>query len=435
MATKNNLSLNSTALSYNEGELCIEDVSVTSMASKHKTPFFVYGQKTLLANYQEFFGEAQMAGLESPLVCFALKSNPNKELLKLLANEGSGADIVSGGELKRALSAGIPAERIVFSGVGKTADEITLALNAGKNGIYSFNVESIEELELINFISGKLNKKARICFRLNPMVKAKTHKYISTGNKTHKFGLLKADIIKAAKNKKLWTHSQLVGLSVHIGSQLLDLKATENAVKTMCEVARALPQALEFLDVGGGLGVNYHPDETKKMPSISDYMSRVAKALESSYYSKFKERPKTRVVFEPGRRIIAKAGFFVMQVLRQKVSEDQRFVIVDGGMNDFMRPSLYDAFHDLVPVKLDKSKKRIPTHIVGPICETSDCFGHHRPMPPLKTGDLIVLADAGAYGFSMGSNYNLRGKPCELLVKPNGEVEVVNKAQSYEELK
>jgi diaminopimelate decarboxylase len=187
--------------------------------------------------------------------------------------------------------------------------------------------------------------------------------------------------------------------------------------------------------VGGGLGVNYHPDETKKMPTISDYMSRVAKALESSYYSKFKERPKTRVVFEPGRRIVAKAGFFVMQVLRQKVSEDQRFVIVDGGMNDFMRPSLYDAFHDLVPVKLDKTKKRISTHIVGPICETSDCFGQHRPMPPLKTGDLIVLADAGAYGFSMGSNYNLRGKPCELLVKPNGEVEVVNKAQSYEELK
>lgn len=435
MATKRGLSLNSEALSYQSDELCIEGVPVKKIAEKHPTPFFVYAEQTLIANYQEFYGEASLAGLLNPLVCFALKSNPNRELLKLLAKEGSGADIVSGGELRRALEAGIPAHKIVFSGVGKTKAEIELALKAGTEGIYSFNVESIEELELINQVAAGLNKTARICFRLNPMVKAKTHKYISTGNKTHKFGLLARDILKAAKTKSLWTHAKLVGLSVHIGSQLLDLKATENAIMTMGSLAVSLKTPLEFLDVGGGLGVAYHPDEQKKLPATSEYMKRVAQALEKSYYTKFKTRPQTRVVFEPGRRIIAKAGFFVMSVLRQKVSEDQRFVIVDGGMNDFMRPSLYDAFHDLVPVKKPKTSKKVASHIVGPICETSDCFGHHRPLPPLKNGDLIVLADAGAYGFSMGSNYNLRGKPAELLVSGTGKIDLINKAQTYEELK
>lgn len=434
MATKRGVSLNSPALTYDKGELCIEGVPVKKIAAQHATPFFVYGQKTLLSNYQEFFGEAQMAGLPKPLVCFALKANPNKELLKLLAAEGSGADIVSGGELRRALESGIPAERIVFSGVGKTNDEIALALTCGPEGVYSFNVESIEELEHINAVAAKLGKTARICFRLNPMVKAKTHKYISTGNKTHKFGLLQKDIIKAAKDKKHWKHSKLVGLSIHIGSQLLDLKATASAIVTMGETARKLPQQLEFLDVGGGLGVAYHPDEAKKLPAISTYMALVAKSLDASYFSHFKVKPPIRVVFEPGRRIIAKAGFFVMSVLRHKVSEDQRFLIVDGGMNDFMRPAIYDAFHDLVPGKLSSGKK-LATHVVGPICESTDCFAHGRPMPSMKAGELLILSDAGAYGFSMGSNYNLRGKPAEVLVTGEQEIKLVNKAQTYEELR
>lgn len=434
MATKHTDSLNSPALKYEKKELHIDGVSLKKIAKKFQTPFYVYSQTTLLANFHEFQGEAELAGLQKPLICFALKSNPNRELLSVLAREGSGADIVSGGELQRAREAGIAASKIVFSGVGKTADEIKLAL---KEEIYSFNVESIEELELINELAGKAKTKARVCFRLNPMVKAKTHKYISTGNKTHKFGMLSADIVKATKNKSLWKHTKLVGLSVHIGSQLLDLKATEEAIKVMGTLARKLsPDPIEFLDVGGGLGVAYHPDEVKKLPAISDYMKIVARALESSYYSHFKTKPQTRVVFEPGRRIIAKAGFFVMSVLRQKVSEDQRFMIVDGGMNDFMRPSLYDAYHGLLAVDEPKTNaKKIPTHVVGPICETSDCFGHHRPMPPLKTGDKVVLADTGAYGFSMGSNYNLRGKPLELLVTGKKNVKVINKAQKYKELK
>lgn len=434
MATKHTDSLNSPALKYEKKELHIDGVSLKKIAKNFPTPFYVYSQTTLLANFHEFQGEAELAGLQKPLICFALKSNPNRELLSVLAKEGSGADIVSGGELQRAREAGIPASKIVFSGVGKTADEIKLAL---KEKIYSFNVESIEELELINELAKKTKTVARVCFRLNPMVKAKTHKYISTGNKTHKFGMLSADILKAGKNKSLWKHTQLVGLSVHIGSQLLDLKATEEAIKVMGTLARKLStHPIEFLDVGGGLGVAYHPDEAKKLPAISAYMKVVARALEASYYCHFKVKPPTRVVFEPGRRIVAKAGFFVMSVLRQKVSEDQRFMIVDGGMNDFMRPSLYDAYHGLLAVDEPKvNAKKLPTHVVGPICETSDCFGHHRPMPSLKTGDKVVLADTGAYGFSMGSNYNLRGKPLELLVTGKKKIKVINKAQKYKELK
>ncbi len=359
-----------------------------------------------------------------------MKSNPNKELVKILAKLGSGADIVSGGELKRAMEAGIPAEKIVFSGVGKTEEEIIFALKLPGKGVNSFNVESIEELELINACAKKLKKLARICFRLNPVVQPKTHKYISTGNKTHKFGLLEKDVLATLGKPKYWSNSTLVGLSIHIGSQLLDLKATKKAIERMCEVALKTKAPLEFIDVGGGLGIDYHPDETKKLPTIEEYMKVVSKALNKAYYSKSEHKP--RVVFEPGRRIIAKAGIFVMSVIRNKVSEDNVFVVVDGGMNDFMRPSLYGAYHGLVPVR--DAKANVESHIVGPICETSDCFGSNRLLPVMKSGDLLIIKDTGAYGYSMGSNYNLRGRPLELLVDQKMKLKVINKAQDYSEL-
>ena len=417
-------------LDYKNNKLEFSAVNVQDLTKKHKTPFFLYSEEILRHNYQSFYGGAKAQGLTDPLVCFALKSNPNKSLLKLLAKMGSGADIVSGGELRRALAAGIAPEKIVFSGVGKTEDEILFALNCSKSGIFSFNVESIEELELINSCARKSGKKARICFRLNPVVRPKTHKYISTGNKTHKFGILEKDILDALKKKALWTHSALVGLSIHIGSQLLDLKATKLAIIKLAEVALKTKVKLDFLDVGGGLGVDYHPNETKKLPSVDTYMKLVATTLNQHFYRHVTYRP--RVVFEPGRRIVAKAGIFVMSVLRNKVSEDNHFVIVDGGMNDFMRPSLYEAYHGLLPVKKGKATKEC--HVVGPICETSDCFGSNRMLPPLKTGDILVLQDTGAYGYSMGSNYNLRGRPLELLAKRNKKVKVINRAQSYEDL-
>jgi diaminopimelate decarboxylase len=417
-------------LNYKNKKLHFNKTDITSLAKKFKTPFFLYSQDILTQNYLDFYEGAKDAGLHKPLVCFALKSNPNRNLLKILASLGSGADIVSGGELKRALEAGIPAEKIVFSGVGKTEEEILFALKISKKGIFSFNVESLEELELINKCAKKTKTTARICFRLNPVVKPKTHKFISTGNKTHKFGLLESDVIGSLKQKQYWSHSKLVGLSIHIGSQLLDLKATKRAIMKLCEVALKSQADLEFLDVGGGLGVDYHPDETKKLPHISEYMAVVASTLNKNFYSKSELKP--RVVFEPGRRIVAKAGIFVMKVLRNKISEDNHFVIVDGGMNDFMRPSLYGAYHGLIPVSEGKATKEC--HVVGPICETSDCFGSNRMLPSMKSGDLLILQDTGAYGYSMGSNYNLRGRPLELLIQKDKKFKVVNKAQEYSEL-
>ena len=417
-------------LIYKNKKLQFSKSDIESIAKKHKTPFFLYSEEVLSQNYLSFAEGAKAAGLIDPLVCFAMKSNPNKELVKILAKLGSGADIVSGGELKRALEAGIPAEKIVFSGVGKTEEEILFALKLKGKGLNSFNVESLEELELINHCAKKLKKTARVCFRLNPVVKPKTHKFISTGNKTHKFGLLEEDILHSIGNKQYWSHSKLVGLSVHIGSQLLDLKATKKALQRLCEVALKTKCDLEFLDVGGGLGVDYHPDETHKLPRIDTYMEIISSTLEKYFYSKSSLRP--RVVFEPGRRIVAKAGIFIMKVLRNKISESNHFVIVDGGMNDFMRPSLYGAYHALIPVR--EAKASTECHIVGPICETSDCFGSNRLMPALKSGDLLILKDTGAYGYSMGSNYNLRGRPLELLLDKKKKLKVINKAQDYSEL-
>ncbi len=415
---------------YKNKKLQFSKIDIHTIARKHKTPFFLYSEEILTANYLDFYQGALKANLPDPLVCFALKSNPNRELLKVLAALGSGADIVSGGELKRAIEAGISPDKIVFSGVGKTEEEILYALKASTTGIFSFNVESLEELELINQCAKKTKRNARICFRLNPVVQPKTHKHISTGNKTHKFGLLQNDILSSLGQKKYWSHSKFVGLSIHIGSQLLDLKATKRALVKLCDVALKTKAPLEFLDVGGGLGVDYHPDESPTLPHVSQYMGIVSEALQKNFYAKSDLKP--RVVFEPGRRIVAKAGIFVMKVLRNKISEENHFVIVDGGMNDFMRPSLYGAYHGLLPVAQGKATKSC--HIVGPICETTDCFGSNRLMPTLKTGDLLVLLDTGAYGFSMGSNYNLRGRPLELLILRNKKIKIVNKAQDYSEL-
>lgn len=408
-------------LSYKKNQLEIEGLSFSSIIEKYPTPFYLYSEKILTKNFDEFQTEANKAGLDA-LICFALKSNSNKELLKLLAKRGSGADIVSGGELVRALEAGIPASKIVFSGVGKTQAEIELAL---KHKIYSFNVESLEELELINELAKKKKTRARISLRLNPKVHALTHKHISTGFKTHKFGILGPDIIKASNNKKLWSHADLKGLSIHIGSQLTNLDATREAIAIVCQTANQLKTKLEFIDVGGGLGVSYKQGEIEA-PSVEFYMNLVADTIKANIHNQVK------VVFEPGRRISASAGFFVTKVLRTKTSEDCHFLIVDGGMNDFVRPSLYDAYHEIYSSR--DSKVKIPVDIVGPICETADCFAHMRPLPKLKAHDFLVIADTGAYGYSMSSNYNLRGKPLELLLNKNQKIKVINKRQKISEL-
>jgi diaminopimelate decarboxylase len=386
---------------FKKGQLFIHKHELAEIVKNRKTPFYAYSEKILEENYKGF-KKAIKSQRQDGLICFALKSNNNIELLKKLASLGSGADIVSGGELKQALRAGIPANKIVFSGVGKTDSEIRLGL---KVGILSFNVESIEELSLINTLAKKMKKKAQVAFRLNPKVHAKTHKHISTGYKTHKFGILQKDIIASLAQESLWTNTQLVGLSIHIGSQLTCLKATKEAVKNLCMTAKKIPFKLKFLDVGGGLGVNYKNNEA---PPVQDYIKNIHSIIMKHY-------GKIKVVYEPGRCISASCGFFITKVIRSKVSEDCRFTVVDGGMNDFVRPSLYDAYHDIFSSK--ESTKLYKTDIVGPICETADCFGTDRMLPELNPNDYIIIADTGAYGHTMSSHYNMRPKPKEVFLK------------------
>jgi len=397
-------------LTYNNKGLCLDGMLIENIIKDHPTPFYLYSEETLIHNFDHYINDSKAAGIDS-LICFALKSNSNTYLLKLMAKMGAGADIVSGGELLRAIEAGISPNKIVFSGVGKTKHEIELALS---KDIFSFNVESLDELNLINNLAKESNKTARVTFRINPRVHAKTHKHISTGYKTHKFGMLVDDVIAATKDTQYWSNCKLVGLSVHIGSQLICMNATTEAIKILCKCAVDIGRPLEFLDVGGGLGVNYEIKPKDPAPGVIDYMNLVSKIIKENYPEKIK------IVFEPGRRIIASVGFFITSVIRRKESENNHFLIVDGGMNDFVRPSLYEAYHEIYPSYEDK--EQLNTDIVGPICETADCFGHDRMLPILQTGDFVSIADAGAYGYSMSSTYNMRARPGEVLITKDGEV-------------
>jgi diaminopimelate decarboxylase len=403
-------------LAYKNKQLHFDQLNIETLVKKHKTPFYLYSSNLLTENYLNFYNAALENNVSHPLVCFALKANSNHHFLKELAKLGSGADIVSGGELKAALAAGIPANKIVFSGVGKTAAEIQLGL---KSNLRAFNVESIEELEMINDLAKKAKKIANVAFRLNPEVHAKTHKHISTGNKTHKFGMLIEDVLALKAKLKKLNHIKVVGMSIHIGSQLTCLKATKKAISRMCACALHFKETIEFLDVGGGLGIDYNFYDRPKIPSVSEYMHMVQKVIAKKYLS---HHPcKLQTLFEPGRIIAAKTGIFVTSVIREKKSRDYRFVIVDGGMNDFIRPTLYSAYHEVLPNNLVQQKLSA-ADVVGPICETSDCFATNRKLPPLKEGQLLTICDTGAYGASMASTYNSRPLISELLIQSDGKV-------------
>lgn len=404
-------------LQYKRNKLHFDNISIDEIVKDIPTPFYLYSSDALIKNYKDFINSAAENNINNPLVCFAMKSNSNFNLLKLLANLGSGADIVSQGELKLALKAGIPANKIIFSGVGKTRAEIATALACSSIGIYAFNIESIEELEMINEEAKKQSKIARVSFRLNPQVQAKTHKHISTGYKTHKFGILKEDIISALNKKKYWKNVELVGLSIHIGSQLCCLKATKSALKKLTGLILEENLSLEFIDVGGGLGVNYEKLDSFTTPN--EYMKEVQSVL-NLFLKKYKfETP--RIVFEPGRVISATAGAFITEVIRTKDSGDAHFVIVDGGMNDFVRTSLYEAYHEILPLKKSRSTP-IKTDVVGPICETADCFASARLLPKQRPGNILIINDVGAYGFTMSSNYNMRETTREYVVELDGAV-------------
>ncbi len=389
------------------GALRCDDVSLETLAKKYGTPLYVYSANQIAERLEMF--QRAFAGREH-LVCYAVKANSSLAILKLLAERGAGFDIVSGGELERVIAAAPQAVgRVVFSGVGKTAVEIDRALEAG---ILEFNVESEAELELLAARARKFKRRARFALRVNPDVFAETHPYISTGLREHKFGI---DIRKAAeiyrssaKNKGLEPH----GISVHIGSQIRSAQpfgaAMDRVVKLVMQLKRE-GIALKVVDAGGGLGIDYHggTDGGDPAAKVEEYAAAIEKAL-SGFDGK--------LLIEPGRFIVAQAGALVTRVLNVKKNGKKTFVITDAAMNDLIRPALYQAYHEIVPVKPRAGRAR-PVDVVGPVCETGDFFARDRMMKPVETGDLVALLDAGAYGMAQSSNYNSRFRPAEVLVE------------------
>lgn len=382
-----------------DGELFVEDVPLARIAEQFGTPTYVYSRAAFTQHYLAY---AQALGDHPGMVCYAIKANSNLAVLNLLARLGAGFDIVSGGELERVLRAGGDPKRVVFSGVGKTREEMTQALNAG---IFCFNVESEAELEQLSQVASELGKTANISLRVNPDVDAQTHPYISTGLKENKFGI---DIERAPAVYR--RAAELPGLSVqgldcHIGSQLTQLDPFMDALDRLLVLVDELAVEgihIHHLDLGGGLGVTYR-DETP--PPVSDYMDAIKARLGDR---------KLSLMFEPGRSIAANAGVLLTQVLYLKPTEHKNFAIIDGAMNDNIRPSLYQAWQNIVPVREHGGEVKT-WDLVGPVCETGDFLGKDRSLA-LQAGDVLAMLSAGAYGFGMSSNYNSRGRPAEVLV-------------------
>jgi diaminopimelate decarboxylase len=402
---------------YQAGELYGENVPVRKIAAKVGTPFYLYSAATLSQHYRVF--EAAFHGFPH-IVCFAVKANANLAILSLLARLGCGADIVSGGELHRALTAGVDPGRIVYSGVGKRGEEIRAALKAG---ILLFNMESSQELEEINRIAGRLRKKAPVALRINPDIDARTHPYISTGLKKNKFGI---DIERALKDygrAMALPHLEVVGVACHIGSQITEVAPFVEALERLKELIRRLKDqgiAIRYLDLGGGLGIQYDQEEP---PHPREYGGELVEHLRGLDVT---------LILEPGRVLVGNAGILVTKVLYTKESEAKHFIIVDAGMNDLARPSLYGSYHGVCPV-VQQSRPMVTASLVGPICESGDFLAKDRKMPAFKPGELVAVMSAGAYGFSMSSNYNARPRVPEILVH-DGEFYVIRKRETYRQL-
>lgn len=387
-----------------DGTLHAEDVSLPAIADAVGTPVYVYSTATLERHVRVFRDAVAGLGKGEPLVAFAVKANPNKAVLATLARAGMGADVVSGGELYRALDAGMDPDQIVFSGVGKTADEMAQGLNAG---IGQFNIESEPELDMLSAVATRLGKVARIAIRVNPDVIAGTHAKISTGGKENKFGIDYHAAPAAYAHAASLPRIAVRGVAVHIGSQLTDLLPLEAAfgrVGALIRDLRAAGHDITHADLGGGLGVPYDPAKPLP-PSPAEYGAMVARATAGW---------DTRLMFEPGRLIVANAGVLVSRVIRVKQGATAPFVVVDAAMNDLLRPSLYDAYHDIRAVT--PTGERAVANIVGPVCETGDTFALGRAMDVVAADDLIAFMTAGAYGATMASTYNSRALVPEVLV-------------------
>ncbi len=413
--------------SYRSGILSAEEVPLTRIADDVGTPTYVYSTEGFLAPLREL--QAGLAGLDS-LICFAVKSNSNLAVLKLLSDAGAGMDLVSGGELFRAQRAGVPSHRIVFSGVGKSPGEMAQALEAG---IFSFNVESVPELEVLNEVAIKMGLRAPVALRFNPDVDAKTHPYISTGLKKNKFGLERKEILAVAAGLHGYEGIELRGISIHIGSQLLSLKPLDDAfsrVRTlMKELEPVLPEPLQFVDLGGGVGIRY---DDEKPPRLKDY----CKLIHKHFGARARLKHPLKILIEPGRTLSGNSGVLLTEMMYRKKRGKKDFVVVDAGMNDLIRPALYGSWHSIVPVeeRHRKSRQMRTSDIVGPVCESSDCFASDRPLAAeLETGELLAVLSSGAYGFSMSSNYNTRARPAEVLVQ-GASFRVIRERETYEDL-
>jgi diaminopimelate decarboxylase len=388
---------------YKNGVLHAEDVALSDIAAKIGTPFYCYSRATIERHYQVF---ADAFKGTDTLICYSVKANSNLAVIKLLADLGSGADVVSQGELRRALAAGIVPEKIVFSGVGKTEEEMRFAL---ETGILQFNVESEPELEQLSKVAAAMGKKASVALRVNPDVDAKTHEKIATGKAENKFGISWQRAPEVYDRAAALPGIEVAGIDVHIGSQLTDLAPFEAAFTRVAEMAERLRAAghdIKRLDLGGGLGIPYRGTNDVP-PHPTEYAAMVERTVGHLGCT---------LMFEPGRMIAGNAGVLVSSVIYEKHGTDRAFLIVDAAMNDLIRPTLYDAHHDILPVSEAPDAAPVTYDVVGPVCETGDFFAKGRQLPPLKSGDLIALMSAGAYGAVLSSTYNTRPLVPEIMV-------------------
>ncbi len=419
---------------YNNGSLACENVSLETIAAEQGTPTYVYSGATILNNYRNL--DSALSELDHE-VAYAVKANSNLSILQLLAKEGAGFDIVSAGELYRVIKAGGDPKKCTFAGVGKTREEIEFAL---QHEIYSFNVESLEELSFINDIAGELNKVAQVAIRVNPNVDAKTHKYISTGKSENKFGVDFEFIEDAYKNAHTnFKNIKLHGLQMHIGSQLTDVKPFVEAVEKVAPIAQKLKDLynIEFFSIGGGIGIVYDPALESGDQAWWDSQSEDERPLTAELYAQkvtpVLKKLGLKILVEPGRYIAGNAGVLLTKCLYEKKGNAKTFKVVDAGMNDLIRPALYEGFHEIHALNEDLEKDAINADVVGPICETGDFFCQNRDVANLQAGDHYALFSAGAYGFVMASNYNTRGLPTEILVTGD-DYKVIRKRQLWDDI-
>jgi diaminopimelate decarboxylase len=417
---------------YQRGKLTCESSPLDKAAEKFGTPLYVYSSQTIVDHYQRLDQSLHELHHE---ICYAVKANSNLSVIRLLADQGAGFDIVSGGELYRVIKAGGNPAKCTFAGVGKNREEIEYALRCE---VLSFNIESEQELNAIDEIARSLKKRAPIAIRVNPDVSANTHKYISTGKTENKFGIAIDRVAEVYARAQKMNNIKIRGVQMHIGSQITEVKPFVQAIEKMVPLVRQLKSecGIEFFSIGGGIGIVYHgslesgdkvwwkDDESSQALTIEEYAGATIPLLKSLFI---------RVLLEPGRFLVGNAGVLLTRVLYVKKTPAKTFVIVDAGMNDLIRPALYQGYHEVVPVRESKDQPLTKVDVVGPVCESGDFFALDRGLPPVQAGDVLALMSAGAYGFAMASSYNSRPLPAEVLVS-GAEAKLVRRRQSYADL-